>query len=105
MSEAVAALGGLDILVNSAAIGHTGTIAQIDVKEYQAVMDINVRAPVLFSKAVIPHLAQGGRIVTIGSVLGERVPFPGITAYAMSRRHCLPSLAAFRASSARAASP
>ena len=85
MSEAVAALGGLDILVNSAAIGHTGTIAEIDVKEYQAVMDINVRAPVLFAKAVIPHLAEGGRIVTIGSALAERVPFPGITVYAMSK--------------------
>jgi 3-oxoacyl-[acyl-carrier protein] reductase len=85
VSEAVAALGGLDILVNSAAIGHVGTIADIDVNEYQALMDVNVRAPVLFAKAVIPHLAQGGRIVTIGSALGERVPFPGITAYAMSK--------------------
>lgn len=85
VSEAVSALGGLDILVNSAAIGHTGTIADIDINEYQVVMDINVRAPVLFAKAVIPHLAEGGRIVTIGSALGERVPFPGITAYAMSK--------------------
>jgi len=85
VSEAVSALGGLDILVNSAAIGHSGTIADIDVNEYQTVMDINVRAPVLFAKAVIPHLAAGGRIVTIGSALGERVPFPGITAYAMSK--------------------
>jgi len=84
VSEAVSALGGLDILVNSAAIGHMGTVADIDVKEYQAVMDVNVRAPVLFAKAVIPYLAEGGRIVTIGSALGERVPFPGITVYAMS---------------------
>lgn len=85
VSEAVSALGGLDILVNSAAIGHTGTIAELDVEEYQAVMDVNVRAPVLFAKAVIPHLADGGRIITIGSALAERVPFPGITLYAMSK--------------------
>lgn len=85
VSEAVTALGGLDILVNSAAIGHTGAIADIDVNEYQIVMNINVRAPVLFAKAVIPHLSEGGRIVTIGSALGERVPFQGITAYAMSK--------------------
>ncbi|PAP92225.1 SDR family NAD(P)-dependent oxidoreductase [Mesorhizobium wenxiniae] len=85
VSEAVSALGGLDILVNSAAIGHTGAIAEIDVNDYQAVMDVNVRAPVLFAKAVIPHLSEGGRIITIGSSLGERVPFPGITAYAMSK--------------------
>jgi NAD(P)-dependent dehydrogenase (short-subunit alcohol dehydrogenase family) len=85
VSDAVSALGGLDILVNSAAIGHTGTIADIDVNDYQTVMDVNVRAPVLFAKAVIPHLAAGGRIVTIGSALAERVPFPGITVYAMSK--------------------
>lgn len=85
VSEAVAALGGLDILINSAAIGHGGTIADLDPAEFQAVMDVNVRAPVLFAKAAIPHLGQGGRIVTIGSGLGERVPFPGITPYAMSK--------------------
>ncbi|MGY3609596.1 SDR family oxidoreductase [Bradyrhizobium sp. Leo121] len=85
VSEAVSALGGLDILVNSAAIGHNGTIADLSVSEYQAVMDVNVRAPVLFAKAAIPHLAKGGRIISIGSGLGERVPFPGVTVYAMSK--------------------
>lgn len=85
VEEAVAALGGIDILVNSAAIGHSGMIADLDLREYQRVMDVNVRAPVFFAKAVIPHLAQGGRIITIGSALGERVPFPGISTYAMSK--------------------
>lgn len=85
VSEAVAALGGLDILVNSAAVGHAGMIADLDVDDYQTVMDINVRAPVLFAKAVIPHLTAGGSIISIGSALGERVPFPGIALYAMSK--------------------
>lgn len=85
VAEAVSALGGLDILVNSAAIGLSGPIADIDVNAYQTLMDVNVRAPVLFAKAVIPHLAAGGRIISIGSGLGERVPFPGVTAYAMSK--------------------
>lgn len=85
VSEAVTALGGLDILVNSAAIGLAGPIADVDTDAYQAVMDVNVRAPMLFAKAAIPHLAAGARIVTIGSALGERVPFPGITVYAMSK--------------------
>lgn len=85
VDEAVTALGGLDILVNSAAVGHSGAIADIDVDDFQKLMDVNVRAPVLFAKAVIPHLGAGGRIVSIGSGLGERVPFAGITAYAMSK--------------------
>lgn len=85
VEDAVAALGGLDILVNSAAIGHSGNIADLNLDEYQILMDVNVRAPVLFAKAVIPHLNGGGRIITIGSALGERVPFPGLTPYAMSK--------------------
>jgi NAD(P)-dependent dehydrogenase (short-subunit alcohol dehydrogenase family) len=85
VDEAVAKLSGVDILVNSAAIGHSGMIADLDLTDYQRVMDINVRAPVLFAKAVIPHLKEGGRIITIGSALGERVPFPGLTIYAMSK--------------------
>jgi 3-oxoacyl-[acyl-carrier protein] reductase len=85
VSKAVEALGGLDILVNSAAIGLAGPIADLDLDDYQAVMDTNVRAPVLFAKAAIPHLGEGGRIISIGSALGERVPFPGITTYAMSK--------------------
>jgi 3-oxoacyl-[acyl-carrier protein] reductase len=85
VDEAVSALGGLDILVNSAAIGLNGMIADLDLDAYQALMDVNVRGPVLFAKAAIPHLSAGGRIISIGSGLGERVPFPGVTAYAMSK--------------------
>ncbi|MDQ0572596.1 3-oxoacyl-[acyl-carrier protein] reductase [Variovorax paradoxus] len=85
VKEAGASLGGIDILVNSAAIGHSGMIADLELKEYQVLMDTNVRAPVLFSKAVIPYLKEGGRIVSIGSGLAERVPFPGVTAYAMTK--------------------
>ncbi len=82
---AVEALGGLDILVNSAAVGLNGMIADLDIDAYQVMMDVNVRGPLLYAKAVIPHLGSGGRIVSIGSGLGERVPFPGVTAYAMSK--------------------
>ena len=78
-------MGGIDVLVNSAAIGHSGLIADLDLADYQTLMDTNVRAPVLFSKAVIPHLGEGGRIISIGSGLAERVPFPGVTAYAMTK--------------------
>lgn len=85
VSETSAALGGLDILINSAAIGYYGLVADLDLAAYQRQMDINVRAPILFAKAAIPHLPVGGRIVTIGSGLGERVPFAGVTPYAVSK--------------------
>lgn len=85
VNRTVEALGGLDILVNSAAIGLAGTIANIDLVKFQQLMDINVRGPVAFAQAAIPHLPAGGRIISIGSTLGDRVPFPGVTAYAMSK--------------------
>jgi len=85
VTESVAALGGLDILVNSAAVGLNGTIADIDLGQFQTMMDINVRGPLAFAQAAIPHLPKGGRIISIGSGLAHRVPFPGITAYAMSK--------------------
>lgn len=85
VNEAVEALGGLDILVNSAAIGLAGPVAQVDLAEFQMMMDVNVRGPFVAAQAAIPHLPKGGRIISIGSALAERVPFPGVTPYAMSK--------------------
>jgi 3-oxoacyl-[acyl-carrier protein] reductase len=85
VSETVETLGGLDILVNSAGIGLAGAIADIDLAKFQELMDVNVRGPLAFAQAAIPHLPEGGRIISIGSGLGDRVPFPGVTAYAMSK--------------------
>jgi 3-oxoacyl-[acyl-carrier protein] reductase len=85
VAKAVEALGGLDILVNNAAIGLAGPFVDLDLAQYQTLMDVNVRGPVVYAQAAIPHLGQGGRIISIGSGLGDRVPFPGITAYAMSK--------------------
>lgn len=85
VTETVETLGGLDILVNSAAVGLSGPIAEIDLAQYQSMMDVNVRAPLAYARAAIPHLPRGGRIISIGSGLGDRVPFAGVTAYAMSK--------------------
>jgi NAD(P)-dependent dehydrogenase (short-subunit alcohol dehydrogenase family) len=85
VSETVETLGSLDILVNNAALGLTGLVAQIDLAQFQTMMDVNSRGPFVAAQAAIPHLREGGRIISIGSALAERVPFPGITAYAMSK--------------------
>jgi 3-oxoacyl-[acyl-carrier protein] reductase len=85
VGDTVESLGGLDILVNSAAVGLAGSVEQTDLAEFQKMMDINVRGPFVASQAAIPHLPEGGRIISIGSALADRVPFPGVTAYAMSK--------------------
>jgi NAD(P)-dependent dehydrogenase (short-subunit alcohol dehydrogenase family) len=85
VDEAATKLGGLDILVNNAGIGRVGPITELSLADIDALLNINVRAVVLASQAAIPHLGQGGRIISIGSTLAERVPFAGSTVYAMTK--------------------
>jgi 3-oxoacyl-[acyl-carrier protein] reductase len=85
VDEAVAALGGLDILVNNAGIARYGMVADVSLADVDALLDVNVRAPILAAQAAIPHLGEGGRIISIGSCLAERVPFPGSTVYSLTK--------------------
>ncbi len=78
-------LGGLDILVNNAGIWHYGEVGSWDLKEIDAILSVNVRAVIVASQAAAAHLPDGGRIITTGSCLAERVTEPGVALYAMSK--------------------
>lgn len=80
-----AELGGLDILVNNAGIARGGPVTEMSLADIDALLAVNIRSVVLASQAAIPHLGEGGRIISIGSCLGERVPFPGVTVYSMTK--------------------
>lgn len=73
VNETTSALGGLDILVNNAAITHYNLIADIDIEEIDAMLGVNVRSPILAAQAAIPHLQAGGRIISIGSAGADRI--------------------------------
>lgn len=73
VDETVAALGGLDILVNNAAVVHYDLIADIPVDAIDTMLAVNVRGPILAAQAAIPHLRAGGRIVSIGSAGADRI--------------------------------
>jgi NAD(P)-dependent dehydrogenase (short-subunit alcohol dehydrogenase family) len=85
VDEVVQAFGGLDILVNNAAIALYSTIADISVSDIDALLGVNVRAPLVASQAAIPHLKEGGRIITIGSAGAERIVGDTGTAYFMTK--------------------
>jgi len=85
VEEAATALGGLDILVNNAAIALYGTIADFKIEDIDALLAVNVRAPVLAAQAAIPHLGAGGRIITIGSAGAERIVGVTGTVYFMTK--------------------
>src|SRR6202000_2344837 len=76
VDKTVAELGGLDILVNNAGILRIGTLQDISLADIDALLNVNVRGPIVASKAALPHLAKGGRIITIGSYFADRVPVP-----------------------------
>ncbi|MFB6890540.1 SDR family NAD(P)-dependent oxidoreductase [Kitasatospora sp. NPDC056327] len=84
--EAVAErFGRLDILVNNAGAGYVGPIEDTGPADVDRVLEINVRAPYLYARAAVAHLAEGGRIVTIGSCMAKRAAFPGGSLYATSK--------------------
>ncbi|MBY5626319.1 SDR family NAD(P)-dependent oxidoreductase [Rhizobium leguminosarum] len=85
VDEAAQALGGLDILVNNAAIALYGAIADVSVEQIDALLDVNVRSPLLASQAAIPYLQAGGRVITIGSVGAERIVGDTGTVYYMTK--------------------
>lgn len=85
VQKTVDAFGGLDILVNNAGIFPYGVIDELTLADYENTMAIHVRAVFAGVQAALPHMGEGGRIISIGSSLVERVPTPGISLYAMSK--------------------
>jgi 3-oxoacyl-[acyl-carrier protein] reductase len=85
VERTAAELGGLDILVNNAGIFPAGPLEEFGRDDYEHTMAVHVRAPFVAVQAALPHLGEGGRIITIGSNLAERVPAPGLTLYSMSK--------------------
>ena len=85
VGAAVAALGGLDVLVNSAGIGDSQPLAQCDEAMWDATMDVNLKGTFFCIRAAHPHLERsGGNIVNIASdagLIGEK----GLSVYCASK--------------------
>jgi short-subunit dehydrogenase len=76
--------GRLDILVHSAGVNHRGAVIERSVEELGAIVEANLLAPVLLTRAALPHLQPGGAIVNIASLAGK-VPIPDEAAYSASK--------------------
>lgn len=82
---AAEALGGLDVLVNNVGVGVLGPLSELSLADVDQVLAVNVRGVFLASQAAAARMADGGRIITVGSCMTQRVPGPGGTLYAMSK--------------------
>lgn len=85
VDRVAAEFGRIDILVNNAGIFIPARFEETTLAETERLWAVNVRAVVVAIQAALPHMPSGGRIITIGSCLGERVPTPGVTLYSMTK--------------------
>ncbi|AKZ59018.1 Cyclic-di-GMP-binding biofilm dispersal mediator protein [Streptomyces ambofaciens ATCC 23877] len=85
VERAADALGGLDVLVNNAGVGLLGPVEGFSVGDLDRVLAVNVRGVFLTAQAAAARMTAGGRIITVGSCMAQRVPGPGGTLYAMSK--------------------
>src|SRR5580765_3227917 len=74
----------LDVLVNNAGVGGGKPISETDTASWRRILDTNVWGTFLVTRQAVPLLNDGGRIVSISSVLG-RFGVPGYTAYCASK--------------------
>ena len=77
--------GPLDILVVNAGFALFGDALDLDPDEVDRLIRVNVTAPYHASVEAARRMPEGGRIVVIGSVNGDRMPLPGMASYALSK--------------------
>jgi len=85
VEKTVATFGQLDILVNNAGTAIPKPFEETTVEEMDRVIDINIRGTFITTQAALRHMKPGGRIISIGSCVGERNFTPGLTPYAATK--------------------
>lgn len=87
VATAVKLHGGIDILVSNAAVNpFFGSLMDITEEVWDKTLDINVKAPALMTKAVVPEMEKrgGGSVVIVASIAAFS-PFPGLSPYSVSK--------------------
>ena len=86
IKKTVEALGSIDILVNNAGYTNQGNVEDIELKELEQILEVNIKAPIRLTKLALPHLkkSSSGRIINVASILGI-IPLPSEAVYSATK--------------------
>ena len=85
VEEAVATFGRLDVLVNNAGTAIPKTFEETTLEEMDRVIDVNIRGVFATTQAALKHMKDGGRIIMVGSAVGERAQVAGLVPYSATK--------------------
>jgi 3-oxoacyl-[acyl-carrier protein] reductase len=85
IDHAVDTFGGLDLFVSNAGIFRVGKVEEFSIEEFDQMVAINLRAAFVGIQAAVRRMRSGGRVITVGSSVANRITLPGASVYSMTK--------------------
>ena len=85
VADTVGSFGGLDILVNNAGITALAPIEEFKMEDFDRLVAVNVKGIFVAIQEAVRHMKEGGRIINIGSINSDFIPFATGSIYALTK--------------------